>query len=217
MVLALAVAIDPMRISADILVLLSDRAQRAGPLFLAGFVAGIGGATGIGLALSRPINFGRPEHPSNVAVALLIALGLLLLGLASWVWWNRPRPGTEPPLPRWQRSLQSLSPPLAFGLGFGLAIFSFKNLGLIIAADVAITQADLPLIGAVLLALAFVVVACMGVGIPVIWYFVSGAGAANTLNRWKNWLTANNASIMAACLVLLGLLLIGQGIRGLVD
>jgi hypothetical protein len=199
-----------MRITAIILVLLSDRARRAGPLFLAGYILSLSAVTAIGLLLSNPVDFGKPNNPSTAATVLLTALSLLILGIASWVWTNRPLPGTEPELPHWLHSVVSLPPILAFGLGIVLSVVSFKNLGLIISAVVLITQADPSATGEILLFLTFVIVGSLGVGVPVIWYFRAGADAPATLERWKTWLTVNNAKIMSGSLAFFGLLLLAR-------
>ena len=210
--LALAVAIDPMRITAIILVLLSDRARRSGPLFLAGYVLSLSVVTAIGLLLSNPVDFGKPDNPSTAATVLLTALSLLILGIASWVWTNRPLPGTEPELPRWLHSVVSLPPILAFRLGLVIAVVSFKNLGLIISAIVLITQANPSVAEEILLFLVFVVVGSLGVGVPVIWYFRAGANAPAMLERWKSWLTINNAKIVSGSLAFFGLLLLARSV-----
>ena len=208
---ALAVAISPMRTSAAILVLLSNRARRAGPLYLVGFVVGISFVTFLGLVLGTAADLDRSHTPTIVSVVILAA-GLLLLGVASWTWQSRPRDDEAPVLPRWLREIESLSPLMALGLGFGLAVFSFKNLGLILLAALAITQPDISTVTKTLLSIAFVIVSCLGVAIPVGWYMASGDRATKTLTVWKDWLTRHNSWVTAASTALGGLLLVGKGI-----
>jgi len=52
---------------------------------------------------------------------------------------------------------------------------------------------------------------------PVLLYFMLGERAEQVLNEWKSWLTENNATVMAVLLLVLGLVLIGNGIGGLTD
>jgi len=208
--LGLAVAIDPMRITAIILVLLSDRARRAGPLFLIGYMSGLTAVTGIGLLLTDPVDFGRPSKPSTTATVLIASLGLMILGMATWVWTNRPLPGEEPELPRWLHSVVSLPPILAGGLGLALSVVSFKNLDMIISAVVLISQEKISVMEEVALLLIFVIVGSLGIGIPVVWYFRAGETAPATLTRWKDWLTVHNAKIVAGSLAFFGLLLLGR-------
>jgi hypothetical protein len=213
--IALAVAISPMRTSVAILVLLSDRARLAGPLYLIGFVAGISFVTGLGLALGVRADLGERGNPPTAVSILILAVGLLLLGLASWTWHSRPKEQKEPVLPGWLRSIESLSPLLALGLGIGLSVVSFKNLGLILVATLLITQADLSPAAMVVLGIGFVVVASLGVGIPVGWFVLSGTRATDTLTIVKEWMTRHNNWVTAVSTGFGGLLLAGKGLAGL--
>jgi hypothetical protein len=214
-VIALAIAISPMRTSAAIIVLLSDRARRAGPLYLVGFVTGISLVTGIGLTLGTSIDLGDRDDPHTGLSVVLLAAGLLLLGLACWTWTSRPRDDTTSALPRWLRSIESVSPLEALGLGFGLAVVSFKNLGLIFVATLGISQADLSPVAMTVLSIVFVVVACLGVASPVGWYFLEQARAAETLAGWKTWLARHNGLVTAVSTAIGGLILVGKGLGGL--
>jgi hypothetical protein len=216
LVAALCVAFSPFRTSAVILVLLSDRGRTAGPLFLAGFVAALAAVAGLGLALAWAADLDR-DDPSTLVSSIFLALGLIVLSIASWEWWNRPKRGQKPAMPRWMRSIDRLPPVAAFGLGAGLAVFSFKNLGLTIAAVVAIGAAGLDLVGAVLLLVVFVAVASLGVAIPVVWRLRSGKRAEAELTALKTWLAAHNALVMSLSLLLLGVTLLGKGLGGLLD
>jgi hypothetical protein len=213
--IALAVAISPMRTSAAILVLLSDRARLAGPLYLAGFVIGISLATGLGLLLGISVAVTDQETPPTAVSVVILAAGLLLLGISSWTWMNRPKDDEAPALPRWLRSIESISPPVALGLGFGLAVFSFKNLGLILVAALAIAQADVSVVAKIVLSIGFVAVACLGVAVPVGWFVFAGSRAAERLTGWKEWLTLHNGGVTAVSTALGGLLLVGKGISEL--
>jgi hypothetical protein len=63
--------------------------------------------------------------------------------------------------------------------------------------------------------IVFILVASLSVAIPVLYYLAAGEGARKTLDGWKAWLLANNATVMAVLLVVLGFVLIGQGISAL--
>jgi cytochrome c biogenesis protein CcdA len=197
-------------------VLLSDRARRAGPLYLIGFVTGISLATLLGLLLGLSVNLDNREHPPTAVSVVILAAGLLLLAFAAWSWQSRPKDGKTPVLPRWLRSLESLSPLMALGLGFALSVFSFKNLGLILVATLAIAQADLSAVGMIVDSAVFVVVACLGVALPVGWFILGKERSTETLSRWKEWLTLHNGWVTAASTALGGLLLVWKGLDGLI-
>jgi hypothetical protein len=46
-------------------------------------------------------------------------------------------------------------------------------------------------------------------------YLFAGQSPEKTLTSWKAWLAANNATVMCVLLLVLGLLLVGQGLGNL--
>lgn len=61
----------------------------------------------------------------------------------------------------------------------------------------------------------FTVIACVGVGAPVVLFFALGDRAAAPLDELKTWMATNNAAIMAVLCLVIGAKLIGDGITGL--
>jgi len=49
----------------------------------------------------------------------------------------------------------------------------------------------------------------------VVFYLLGGSSAKATLDGWKAWLGANNATVMTVVLAVLGTVLLGKGIAGL--
>ena len=58
------------------------------------------------------------------------------------------------------------------------------------------------------------IVASIGVGLPVVLYFALGARSRAPLDALKTWMATNNAAIMAVMLVVFGAKAIGQAITG---
>jgi len=52
--------------------------------------------------------------------------------------------------------------------------------------------------------------------VPVLYSLLGGAKARATLDTWKDWLTANNAAVVTVILLLLGLVLLGDGLGPLI-
>jgi threonine/homoserine/homoserine lactone efflux protein len=90
-----------------------------------------------------------------------------------------------------------------------------KNLLLTVAAAVTIVQEGLSSAGAAFALAVFVFLASLGIAILVAFYFAGGASAKANLDRLRGWLNANNATVMAVLLLVLGVVLLGDGLGGL--
>jgi hypothetical protein len=212
---AVGVAISPVPIIAIILMLLSSRAGANSTAFLAGWVVGVTGACVVLLAVSGSLSTDSNGGPSTSSSVIKLVLGLGLLGLARRNFQKRPRPGHDPELPKWLASIDSLTPPKAAGLGVLLSAVNPKNLLLMAGAMVAVSQYDLTRADQVGVVAVFVVIAITTVAAPVVVYRVAGARAQHLLDQMKQWLTTNNATVMAVLLLVIGFVLIGKGISGL--
>ena len=69
--------------------------------------------------------------------------------------------------------------------------------------------------GIVAMAAVFIVIGSLLVSVVVIYHFVARERAARMLDSWKVWLLANNGTLTAVLLVVVGVLLVGKGISGL--
>lgn len=61
----------------------------------------------------------------------------------------------------------------------------------------------------------FIVLGSLSILAPLAMYFALGDRAATTLGALKDWMAANNATIMTVLLLVLGAKLLGDGIAGL--
>ena len=213
--LAIGVAISPIPIIAVILMLFSARARENGIAFLAGWVAALLIVGAIVLVLAAAGRVGSDDATSNLAALVKALLGALFLLLAVRQWGSRPAEGVMTPMPSWMAAIDSFTMGRSLGLAALLAGVNPKNLALTTAAGLAIAQAGVSGASAVVALLAFVAVASLSVAIPVLYYLAAGEGAKQTLDGWKAWLLANNAAVMAVLFVVLGFVLLGQGIAAL--
>lgn len=215
---AIGVVLSPIPIVAVILMLFSPRARTNGPAFLAGWVLGLAIATGLTILLASPDSVsGEDGDPSTWSSLIALLLGLLLLAMAVQNWKKRPKEGEVPDLPKWMASIDKVSPLFALGMGALLSGLNPKNLIFDIAAGTSIAAADLSTSEAIIPYLVFVLVASIGVAIPVVWYLVDQERASKTLEGWKSWLQINNALVMAILFLVLGVKFFGQGLGGLID
>ncbi len=213
--LGIGVAVSPFPIIAVILMLFTRRAKSNAPAFLAGWIAGLAGVGVIVLVISNGVDVAADDEPWAGESALRTVVGVLLLLLAWWQWRSRPEEGRETQTPRWMQRLESANPAMALGLGAVLSGLNPKDTTLTILAAAAIAQAELSAGESVVTLAVFVAIATISVVAPVTLYFALGERAEETLNGWKAWLIANNATVMAVLFLVFGVVLVAQGTRGL--
>jgi hypothetical protein len=213
--LAIGVAVSPVPIIAVILMLISRKARGNSLAFLAGWVAGMAVVGVVALLLGNTADIGTSSGPSKGAAVIRLVLGLLLLFGAFRQLRKRPKEGEEPQMPRWMAGIDAFNMGKSFGLAAFLSGVNPKNLALVLAAAMAISQAGLSGAQPWIVLLVFVVIASLTVAAPVATYLLAGERAESTLNGWKTWLAANNATVMAVLFLVFGFVLIGKGIGGL--
>lgn len=213
--LALGVAISPVPIIAVILMLLSPKARENGPAFLMGWVAGLAVVGILVTVLSGNAGLGSGGGGSDAGSLIKILLGLLLVGLSVRDFRNRPESGKQPTLPGWMRAIDSMTTVKALGLAVLLSAVNPKNLSLTVAAAVTIAQEGFSTVGAAVVLMLFVVLASLSIAVPVVLYLLGGSSAERTLNGLRTWLNANNATVMAVLLLVIGVVLFGKGLGGL--
>jgi threonine/homoserine/homoserine lactone efflux protein len=214
--LAIGIALSPVPVVAQILMLFGKRARSNGPAFMLGWVLALAIWGSILLVAGGAGELGGGGTPSVIASVIKLLLGLLFLYLAYRSWKGRPKPGEEPKLPAWMATLDSFSAGKSFGLAALLSGTNPKNLGLLAAACMVIAQGGLTGVQPWIVLAVFVVVACITIIVPVLYYFISGASAEKTLPGWKTWLAAHNNTIMFVLLLIMGAKLVGDGLGGLV-
>jgi len=206
------IAISPIPIIAAILVLLSPRARTVATAFLVGWVAGIAVAVVVVSLLSSSIPAADPDASKPVAGVVKTVLGVLLVLLAVRQWRARPAPGTTAAPPKWMAAIDSMTPVKAAGLAFLLAAVNPKNLMMAVAAGVTVGTSEASTGAVVWSLVVFVVIASLSIALPVVGFLVAGRRIAGPLATMRDWLTANNATIMAVLFLVIGVTTLGKGI-----
>ncbi|ALO94765.1 membrane protein [Streptomyces hygroscopicus subsp. limoneus] len=209
---AAGVAVSPLPVIAVILVLATPRGRLNGILFTVGWILGLCVLGAVTLAVASPADASAHKHPATWVGALKLALGLLLLFFGARQWRRRPKDPSQAKLPKWMGAIDRLTPVKVFGLGTALAALNAKNAPLTIAAGAAIGSAGLP-VGQQIASLAiFIVIATLGLLVPLGVFLLGGERARTTLGNWKDWAAQHNVAVMAVLFFVLGLKLLGDGI-----
>jgi hypothetical protein len=138
LLIGLAIALDPLPLTAFMVVLPSQRGVRKGAAFVFGWLVSLGVVVTI-TVLATGDNPPKPNTaPSLAALAVKIAIGVVLVVIAvrHRRKMARPRPPKKPP--KWQASVDSMSPWFAMGLAPAL-----QPWGLIAAGAATVVEAKL--------------------------------------------------------------------------
>ena len=134
----------------------------------------------------------------------------MVLGVRQW----RSR-HEEQPAPAWMQSLESATPRSAARLSVLLSLANPKILLFSAAAGMTIGAAETTGTESVVAVVVFALAASVTVALPVLAHVVLGDRATAPLRRANDWLTENNATIMAVVLLVIGALVLGKGVSGL--
>ena len=209
--LAMVVALSPLSIIPAVLVLQTPRPRPAGLAFLAGWLVGLAALTSIFLEVSGLVG-GLGGKPPGWASWLRIVVGVALIVLGIYRWLTRKKSAHAP---KWIQSLSKLTPARAGATGLALTVLNPKVLFICAAAGLAIGTTGLGGTRVWLAVIWYVAVAGSTVALPILAYAVSGDRLHEPLVRLKDWMERQHAVLVAAILVVIGLLVLYKGIHGL--
>jgi hypothetical protein len=209
--LALVITVSPLSIIPGVLVLHAPHPRESSLAYLAGWLLGLAGLTASFIGISDMLG-GLKDSPPAWASWLRISVGaaLIVFGVIRWM----TRRGHDH-IPAWMRTMTSVTPLRAAVTGAALTVVNPKVLFICAAAGLAIGTDALGVAGTVLSAALFVAVAGSSVAIPVLAYAGVGERLDAPLERLKNWMEKHNAALVAAILVVIGLVVLYKGIHAL--
>jgi threonine/homoserine/homoserine lactone efflux protein len=208
---AAAVALSPFPIIAVVVVLSAPRARRNGVAFAAGWLAGLTALTAVVVMV---VGVAASEGEGSLAVAWVrVLVGAALLVLAVKKWRSRPAPGEEPEVPRWMASLDDLSARRSVGIGLALAGANPKNIALTAAAVASVGDPGWSDGERLLVVITYVALASVTVVGAVLAHLVAGERVGAALSALKAFMLRHNTFILVAVLVLLGVMIGGEGLR----
>jgi hypothetical protein len=207
-VLAIGGSIAPPLLLLTILFLGSQRPlPNAGALMLGYFttcaVIGISGITLFG---------GAEDAVSTVGRVISVTVGVLLLVLGLRTVLAPPDPDSTPP--KWMESIDSMSPPRAFGFGMVLFPLQVKNLAIFVASLNLIIvsnlgpESSIVALGLVLFIFAIPDLALIGL------YVAAPQRASKMLVSLRTWMEKNNRTITVVLCLVFGAFFLLRGFMG---
>jgi hypothetical protein len=209
--LGLVIALSPFTVIPAVLVLHAPRPRPAGLAFLAGWVLGLVALTAVFVGVSDLLG-GLQQAPPKWASWLRVALGSALIAFGIYTWLTRHR---HRKTPVWLRSFSKLAPVHAGVTGAVLVVVRPEVLIMCAAAGLAIGTGGLSVAGAWTSGVVFVVVSASTVAIPILAFVGAGDRLDDALERLKVWMEENHAAMMAVILVVIGLIVLYNGIHAL--
>ena len=208
--LGLVIALSPITVIPAVLVLHAPRPRPAGLAFLGGWVLGLVALTAAFGGASDLLG-GLHQAPPTWAAWLRVVLGLALIAFGVFRWQTRHR---HTKTPAWLRSFTKLTPVRA-GVTGAVLVLRPEVLILCAAAGLAIGTERLSTPAALIVGAVFVIVSASTVAIPILGYVGAGDRLDDALERLKVWMEENHGAMMAVILVVIGLIVIYNGIHAL--
>jgi threonine/homoserine/homoserine lactone efflux protein len=214
---AAGVAISPTPVMVVLLMLFSPGGRKSAFAFLIGWVVGLGL---LAFVVYWILETGRSALESSSAFsrpAIQIMLGIAVIWIGARQWKKPPRQNAENATPKWMasadrvlsQSSDKFTPRRALFLAVFMSALSPKNIALMLAFGLSLTQASLRTDQSAALLFLFVVLSSLTIGIPVLYAMVKGEGAQDDLNRVKSWVVSNRSRSLALLLfVLAGIMII---------
>jgi Sap, sulfolipid-1-addressing protein len=209
--LGLVIALSPITVIPAVLVLQAPRPRPSGLAFLAGWVLGLAPLTALSVVASGVLG-GLHKSPPAWASWLRVILGAALILFGIYRWLTRHR-HTESPA--WMRSFASITPARAGVTGAVLVVIRPDVLFICVPAGLAIGGSGLDVADDWMAAAFFVAIAASTVAIPILAYAAAGHRLDDAMARLKGWMDKNNAALMSAILVVIGLMVLYNGVHAL--
>jgi Sap, sulfolipid-1-addressing protein len=209
--LGLVVALSPITIIPAVLVLQAPKPRPASLSFLAGWLLGLSAVTALCVAASGLLG-GLHKSTPSWASWLRVVLGAALIVYGIYQWLTR-HSHTESP--GWMRSFATITPARAAITGAAMVVVRPDVLLICVPAGLAIGGSGLDTAGDWLAAAFFVTIAASTVAVPILAYAAAGHRLDDMMGRLKDWMEKNNAALMAAILIVIGVMVLYNGIHAL--
>ena len=210
-VIGLAVALDPLPLTAFLVVLPSRRGVRKGAAYVFGWLVSLAAVVTI-TVLATGNNPPKPSTaPSLAALAVKIVLGAVLVWIAVRHIRARGRPKPPKKPPKWQEHVDSMSP--WFALGLAPALQPWVLIG---AGAATVVEAKLSSWGSFLALGLYCVLASSSYLAMEIYAIARPAQSQALLRRARTWIDSHTDQVIIAGSLIIGFWLIADSIYLLV-
>jgi threonine/homoserine/homoserine lactone efflux protein len=209
LLIAIAITLEPFPLSAFVLILGADRGPIKGLAFILGWLACLVAVIAAVVAATGGNPPAENTVPSDAALAVKLAAGLVLVLLA-WRQWRRMGSPRQPPA--WMARLDRLS----LGAAAGLAAF-LQPWTLVAAGAATIVEASLSTAGDWLTLVVYCLLATSSYLYLELYAVFSPAAASSRLQQLRSWLDTHMDQVIVVIFLLLGFWLAGKSIYLLVS
>jgi len=205
--IGLAIAFDPIPLTTFLIVLPSRRGVRKGTGFVFGWLVSLAVVVAVTVLATGNNPPKQDTAPSQAALAVRIAIGVVLVAVAIRQWRRMRRPKKPKKPPKWQEHVDNMSGWFAIGLAPVVQPWVLIGAGAatVVAAKLSNWESDLTLA-------AFCVLASASyLGLQIYAGFRADRSRA-FLARFRAWIDSHTDQLVIAGGLLLGLWLIGKSI-----
>lgn len=210
-ILGLAITLEPIPLTAFILVLASERGSRKAAAFLAGWFLSLVIVVAVTVAVTGNNPPKQNTAPSLAALAAKIALGVVLLAIGFRQYRRLGKPKKPKSPPKWQTGVDSMSPWYAMALAP-----LTQPWGLIAAGAATIVEAKLSGWESYLAFVGFCLLATGVYLVMEIYAVVRSEVTQEFLMRLRTWLESHTDLLIVWVSLIVGLWLIGKSVYLLV-
>lgn len=210
--IGLVITLEPIPLTAFLLVLGSKGGVRKGAGFIFGWLVSLA----IVVSVTLVVTGNKPPAPSTapslaaLAVKILIGVGLLIIAARQWRKMGKPKKPKK--TPKWQTGIDNMSPWFAMGLAPLV-----QPWGLIAAGVATITEAKLSSWETYIALLLFCVVSTITYLVLEIYAGFRPENAQAILASTKAWIDSHTDQVIIILSLVLGFWLIGKSIYVIVS
>jgi Sap, sulfolipid-1-addressing protein len=205
--IGLAITLDPLPLSAYMILLAAKGGVRKAAAFIFGWLASLAIVVAVTVLATGNSPPKSSTAPSLAALAVKIAIGAGLLGIAVRQRRKMGRPKKPKKPPKWQAGVDNMSPWYAIGIAPLL-----QPWGLIAAGAATVTQAHVSSVESALALFFFCVIASASYIVLELYAGFKPDEAQMLLKRIRTWMDTHTDQVIIVGSLILGFWLIGNSI-----